>query len=381
MTQENLVTVPVGTTLEEAKAILYHNKIEKLPVVDEQYRLKGLITVKDIQKRIQFPNASKDSRDVCGWRRRSARATARWNVPRRSSRRRSTPLLWTPRTGIAGIYLRIVQRIKQTWDIPVIAGNVATAGATEALIEAGADAVKVGIGPGSICTTRVVAGVGVPQITAIWNCARAAAPYDIPVIADGGIQYCGDLAKAIAAGADTVMLGSLFAGLDESPGEVVLYQGERFKEYRGMGSLGAMKDALLLGPLLPGGCLGNVNKYVPEGSRGASPTKARSPARLPVDRRPALGDGLRGRGGHRRDAARYPLQPHHKRRPAREPPAQHLHHQGSAQLPRLPLNTGTLNALARRTRRREEKRTILFFSSPAFASFAPSRFNPLPVGR
>jgi IMP dehydrogenase len=268
MTRENLVTVPVGTTLEEAKAILYHNKIEKLPVVDAQYRLKGLITVKDIQKRIQFPNASKDSKG----RLRVAAAVGTGD----SAMERAEALVAKE---IDAIFvdtshghhrdiLRIVQRIKQTWDIPVIAGNIATAGATEALIEAGADGIKVGIGPGSICTTRIVAGTGVPQITAIWNCARAAAPYDIPVIADGGVQYSGDLAKAIVAGADTVMLGSLFAGLDESPGEVVLYQGERFKEYRGMGSLGAMKERFSSDRYFQEGVSGNVNKYVPEGIEG-----------------------------------------------------------------------------------------------------------------
>jgi len=172
--------------------------------------------------------------------------------------------------------LRIVQRIKQTWDVPVIAGNIATAGAAEALIEAGADGIKVGIGPGSICTTRIVAGTGVPQITAIWNCVRTAAAYDIPVIADGGIQFSGDIAKAIAAGADSVMLGSLFAGLDESPGEVVLYQGERFKEYRGMGSLGAMK-ARFSRRASPATSTSMCRRE----SRGVSPTRARS-ARLSI---------------------------------------------------------------------------------------------------
>ena len=182
-----------------------------------------------------------------------------------------------------------------------MAGNVATAAATEALIDAGADAVKVGVGPGSICTTRVVAGIGVPQVTAIYECASAAARHGIPIIADGGIQYSGDIAKAIAAGADAVMLGSLLAGVDESPGEVVLYQGERFKEYRGMGSIGAMKAPLLLqGPLLPGRRRQHPRSWCRKGSRGASPTRARSATHLPARRRSALGDGLRRRGGHRR---------------------------------------------------------------------------------
>ncbi|HEY8292154.1 MAG TPA: IMP dehydrogenase [Thermomicrobiales bacterium] len=268
MTKEHLVTVPVGTTLEEAKAILYHNKIEKLPVVDEHFRLKGLITVKDIQKRIQFPNASKDSK---GRLRVGAAVGTGDSAMERAEAlvaKEIDAIFVDTSHGHHRDILRIVQRIKQTWDVPVIAGNIATAGAAEALIEAGADGIKIGIGPGSICTTRIVAGTGVPQITAIWNCARAAAAYDIPVIADGGVQYSGDLAKAIAAGADTIMLGSLFAGLDESPGDVVLYQGERFKEYRGMGSLGAMKERFSSDRYFQEGVSGNVNKYVPEGIEG-----------------------------------------------------------------------------------------------------------------
>ncbi len=268
MTKENLVTVPVGTTLEEAKAILYHNKIEKLPVVDENYRLKGLITVKDIQKRIQFPNASKDSKGRL--RVAAAIGTGASAMERAEAlvAKEVDALFIDTSHGHHIDIIRMVQQVKRTWDVPVIAGNIATAGATEALIEAGADGIKVGIGPGSICTTRIVAGTGVPQITAIWNCARAAAAYDIPVIADGGIQFSGDMAKAIAAGADSVMLGSLFAGLDESPGEVVLYQGERFKEYRGMGSLGAMKARFSSDRYFQEGVSGNVNKYVPEGIEG-----------------------------------------------------------------------------------------------------------------
>jgi IMP dehydrogenase len=268
MTKENLVTVPVGTTLEQAKEILYHNKIEKLPVVDEHYRLKGLITVKDIQKRIQFPNASKDSKGRL--RVAAAVGTGQTALERAEAlvAKEVDAIFVDTSHGHHIDIIRIVRQIKRTWDIPVVAGNIATAGATEALIEAGADGIKVGIGPGSICTTRVVAGTGVPQITAIWNCARAAAAYDIPVIADGGIQFSGDIAKAIVAGADSVMLGSLFAGLDESPGEVVLYQGERFKEYRGMGSLGAMKTRFSSDRYFQEGVSGNVNKYVPEGIEG-----------------------------------------------------------------------------------------------------------------
>jgi IMP dehydrogenase len=268
MTKENLVTVPVGTTLEEAKAILYHNKIEKLPVVDENFRLKGLITVKDIQKRIQFPNASKDSKGRL--RVAAAVGTGQTAMERAEAlvAKEVDAIFVDTSHGHHIDIIQVVRQIKRTWDIPVVAGNIATAGATEALIEAGADGIKVGIGPGSICTTRIVAGTGVPQITAIWNCARAAAPYDIPVISDGGIQFSGDIAKAIVAGADSVMLGSLFAGLDESPGEVVLFQGERFKEYRGMGSLGAMKTRFSSDRYFQEGVSGNVNKYVPEGIEG-----------------------------------------------------------------------------------------------------------------
>ena len=212
-------------------------------MVDDQFMLKGLITVKDIQKMIKYPNACKDAlgrlRVGRGDRRRPGRAAS---APRRWSRRTSTCWSSTPRTA--------TRRACSTWssgsaaqypDVDLVAGNVATAEATEALIDLGVDAVKVGIGAGSICTTRVVAGIGVPMITAIAECARAAAPHKVPIIADGGIRYSGDITKAIAVGASCVMIGSLFAGTDESPGEMILYQGRSFKEYRGMGSLGAMR--------------------------------------------------------------------------------------------------------------------------------------------
>ena len=241
MTSEGLVTAPTGTTLEEASAILHRRKVEKLPVVDEHGYLTGLITVKDIQKKIQFPSATKDSAGrlrvgaavgVGGDSMERAVALAEEGV--------DLIVVDTAHGHSRGV-LEAVAALKRRLSLPIMAGNVTTAAAVEALIDAGADAVKVGVGPGSICTTRVVAGVGVPQITAIHECARAAARHGIPIIADGGIQYSGDVAKAIAAGADAVMLGSLLAGVDESPGEVVLYQGERFKEYRGMGSIGAMR--------------------------------------------------------------------------------------------------------------------------------------------
>jgi IMP dehydrogenase len=242
MTKENLVTVPVGTTLDEARAILGRHKIEKLPVVDREGRLAGLITVKDIQKKLQHPNASHDAQDrllVAGgvgvgpdaFERAGALVDAGVDV-----------LVVDTAHGHARSVDQMVRRLKAAFRVDVIAGNVATADATEELIEAGADAIKVGIGPGSICTTRVVAGVGVPQVTAISDCVAVASPRGVPIIADGGIRYSGDMAKAIALGASTVMLGGLLAGVDESPGEVMLYQGERFKDYRGMGSMGAMVE-------------------------------------------------------------------------------------------------------------------------------------------
>ena len=241
MTSEGLVTAKAPTTLEEAQVVLARHRIEKLPIVDDKFRLVGLITVKDIQKRIQFPNASKDDRG------RLLVAAAVGTGPDTMERaaalveRDVDAIVVDTAHGHSRDVVEMVAKIKANHGADVVAGNVATAEAATALIDAGADAVKVGIGPGSICTTRVVAGVGVPQITAVFECATAAAEAGVPVIADGGMQFSGDLAKAVAAGADCAMVGSLLAGTDESPGEVVLYQGERFKEYRGMGSVGAMK--------------------------------------------------------------------------------------------------------------------------------------------
>ncbi|GAB6075966.1 IMP dehydrogenase [Desulfurobacterium crinifex] len=242
MTKENLKTAPVGTTLEEAKEILHKYKIEKLPVVDEKGYLKGLITIKDIEKKEKYPNACKDDLGRLmvgaaigvgpeGLRRAEALIEAGVDV-----------IVIDTAHGHSKGVIEMVEKIKGLFpDIDVIAGNVATPEGTEALIKAGADAVKVGIGPGSICTTRIVAGVGVPQLTAIAQCAEVADKYDISIIADGGIKFSGDIAKAIGAGARVVMIGSLFAGTKESPGELVLYQGRSYKAYRGMGSLGAMK--------------------------------------------------------------------------------------------------------------------------------------------
>src|SRR5690606_21658543 len=241
MTKDNLITAPVGTTLEQAESILHRHRVEKLPVVDEHGYLKGLITVKDIQKKIQYPHATKDAQ---GRLRVAAAVGVGADALERATAlvEEGVDLLVVDTAhGHSQAVIDMVRAIKRRLNVPVMAGNIATGEAAEALIDAGADAVKVGVGPGSICTTRVVAGTGVPQITAIYECAKAASRHGIPVIGDGGIQYSGDIAKAIAAGADAVMLGSLLAGVDESPGEVVLYQGERFKEYRGMGSIGAMK--------------------------------------------------------------------------------------------------------------------------------------------
>ncbi|WP_291955638.1 IMP dehydrogenase [Mahella sp.] len=269
MTAENLITAPVGTTLGQAQEILRKHKIEKLPLVDENGMLKGLITIKDIEKAIQYPNAAKDKngRLLVG----AAVGTARDTLDRVDAlvNAKVDVIAVDTAHGHSSRVIDMVKTIKGKYpEIQLIAGNVATAEATGELIEAGADCVKVGIGPGSICTTRVVAGVGVPQITAVYECAKEADKYDIPVIADGGIKYSGDIAKAIAAGASAVMIGSLFAGTEESPGEMEIYQGRSFKVYRGMGSLGAMasgsKDRYFQE---------DSSKFVPEGVEGRVPYK------------------------------------------------------------------------------------------------------------
>lgn len=264
MTKENLVTAREGITMEEAETILRKWKIEKLPIVDENGLLKGLITIKDIEKAIKYPNRATDERKrllvgaavgVTGDSMDRVKALVEASV--------DVIVIDTAHGHSQGV-LDAVRNVKNIYpEMQVIAGNVATAEATEDLIRAGADAVKVGIGPGSICTTRVVAGIGVPQITAIYDCAQAAKKYDIPIIADGGIKFSGDIPKAIAAGADSVMIGSLFAGTEESPGETVIYKGRTFKVYRGMGSLGAMaagsKDRYFQE---------DSKKFVPEGVEG-----------------------------------------------------------------------------------------------------------------
>jgi len=273
MTSRDLVTAPVGTTLDEANAILHRHRIEKLPIVDENGRLRGLITVKDIRKRIEYPLATKDEQGrlrvgaavgvgTDAFERAGALAAAEVDV-----------LVVDTAHGHSAGVLEMVRRLKSAFDIELIAGNIATGDAAEALIEAGADAVKTGVGPGSICTTRVVAGVGVPQVTAVYDVAEAAGRHGVPVVADGGVTSSGDVAKAIAAGADTVMLGSMLAGTDESPGDVIVGQGERFKSYRGMGSLGAMKARSFSKDRYFQGDVEDVDKLVPEGIEGRVPYK------------------------------------------------------------------------------------------------------------
>ena len=242
MTKEPLYTVPVGTTLDEAREILHQHKVEKLLVVDHDFRLKGLITVKDIQKGIKYPNASKDALG-------RLRCAAAIGIAKDSLERAAAlvaagvdALVVDTAHGHSQNVIDMVRRVRREFpNADLVAGNVATGDATEALIGAGVDAVKVGIGAGSICTTRVVAGIGVPMITSVMECARAAASHNIPIIADGGMRYSGDIVKALAVGASCAVLGNLFAGTDESPGELILFQGRSYKEYRGMGSIGAMR--------------------------------------------------------------------------------------------------------------------------------------------
>lgn len=267
MTKQPLVTVPVGTTLTEAKVKLQKHRIEKLLVVDDDGHLKGLITVKDIQKAIRYPNAAKDE---LGRLRVAAAIGATGDFLERAAaliEARADAIVVDTAHGHSSRVLEAVKRIKQQFpNAEVVAGNIATADATNALIDAGVDAVKVGIGPGSICTTRVVTGAGVPQISAIIECVAAAKGSGIPVIADGGVKFSGDVAKAIASGADSVMIGSLFAGTEEAPGETILFQGRTFKTYRGMGSIGAMKQGSSDRYSQEGTV--SDSKYVPEGIEG-----------------------------------------------------------------------------------------------------------------
>ncbi len=268
MTKENLITAPLGTTMQEAEKILQKYRIEKLPIVDQKGRLKGLITVKDIQKRLAFPSAAKDQtgRLLAG----AAVGISKGTIERVENLLKAgmdVVCVDTAHGHSEGV-IEMVKLLKKSYpELEIIAGNVATADGTQALIDAGADAIKVGIGPGSICTTRVVAGVGVPQITAVMICAPVCRKNEVPLISDGGVRYSGDIAKALAAGADTVMLGSLLAGVEESPGEMVLLEGRSYKVYRGMGSMGAMaqgsadryfQDSLEDEKLVPEGIEGRV---------------------------------------------------------------------------------------------------------------------------
>jgi len=268
MTSRNLVTAPVGTTLAEAEEILHRNKIEKLPVVDADGRLRGLITVKDIQKKIEFPEATKDEQ---GRLRVGAAVGVGPDAVERAEalvEAGSDLIVVDTAHGHSAGVIEMVRRIRDAVPVEIVAGNIATADAARALLDAGADALKVGVGPGSICTTRVVAGVGVPQVSAVHDVAGVAAQQGAPVIADGGLTSSGDIAKAIGAGADAVMVGSLLAGVDESPGDVILIQGERFKEYRGMGSLGAMKARGFSKDRYFQGDVEDVEKLIPEGIEG-----------------------------------------------------------------------------------------------------------------
>jgi len=269
MTASNLITAKEGITLEEAKEIMKKHKIEKLPIVDDDGNLKGLITIKDIEKAVKYPNAAKDSKGrlLCAAAVGVSRDTDE-RVDALVKAQVDVIVVDTAHGHSKGV-IETVRKIKSRYpNIQVIAGNIATAEAARDLIEAGADCVKVGIGPGSICTTRVVAGIGVPQITAIMDVAKVAKEYGIPVIADGGIRYSGDITKALAAGADVVMIGSLFAGCEESPGECEIYQGRRFKVYRGMGSLSAMKAGSKDRYFQE-----DASKLVPEGVEGRVPYK------------------------------------------------------------------------------------------------------------
>ena len=269
MTKDHLITAPVGTTLEEAQKILSKYKIEKLPIVDDDYKLKGLITIKDIEKAVRYPNSARDKggRLLC-----AAAIGVTANVLERAEaliEAQADVLVLDSAHGHSKNILDCLKKIRAAFpEIAIIAGNIATAEGAESLIDAGADCVKVGIGPGSICTTRVVAGCGVPQISAIYNACRAAAKRGVPVIADGGIKYSGDIVKALAAGANVVMLGSLLAGCAESPGETEIYQGRNFKVYRGMGSLAAMEKGSKDRYFQEG-----ASKLVPEGVEGRVPYK------------------------------------------------------------------------------------------------------------
>ena len=354
MTKENLITVPVGTTLEEAELILHKHRVEKLLVVNGDYELKGLITVKDIQKKLKYPNASKDEQ---GRLRVGAAlgATGDYRTRRRLVAENVDVLSIDSAHGHSSRVLQAVRDVKKAFPhIDLLAGNIASYEGALALIDAGADAVKVGIGPGSICTTRMVTGVGVPQITAVSDAYRAARERDIPIIADGGIKYSGDITKAIAAGASSIMIGSLFAGVDESPGETILYQGRSFKAYRGMGSLSAMAQGsgeryFQSSRDLDEAELNRSEGVVNIGAQRRQPSRQvrarrhrgpRTPSRtarvngLSTRRRLALRHGLPWMRHHCGTAGERNLHPHLERRSARKPRPRRHHHPRSAELSR-----------------------------------------------
>ncbi len=333
MTQDHLVTVGEGTGLDEAQRLLHAHRIEKLLVVDTHYHLKGLITIKDIEKRKRYPHACKD--DLGRLRVGAAIGLSPDRHERLAELLRVgvDVIVVDSAHGHSSNVLAAIEDVKKAAPgLQVIGGNVATAAATRDVISAGTDAVKVGMGPASICTTRVVAGTGVPQLTAIATCAGAAEPYGIPIIADGGIKYSGDIVKALAAGAHAVMIGSLFAGTEESPGKRVLYQGRSYKVYRGMGSLGAMAGGR--GDRYFQGEERELSKLVPEGVEGRIPYKgALADMVLSAHGRPARRHGLLRLRRHRDVAPRGPLYPGHQRRLAREPRARCHRDARSPQLP------------------------------------------------
>ena len=353
MTPMPLITGHVGIGHDEATVLLRQHKRERLPIIDDEGRLSGLITVKDFVKSEQFPDASKDAdgRLLVGaavgyfgeaWQRATTLIEAGVDV-----------LVVDTAHGHARLLLEMVERVKKdpaTKHVQVIGGNVATRAGAQALVDAGVDAVKVGVGPGSICTTRVVAGVGVPQVTAIYQASLACGPAGVPLIGDGGLQYSGDIAKALVAGADTVMVGSLLAGCEESPGELVFINGKQFKAYRGMGSLGAMslagQEVVLQGPLLPGRRhLRRQDRARGHRGPGRLPRPGRR-RRPPARRRAAPVDVLRRRAHHPRAQVARALHPHHDRRPARVAPARHHRHRRGAELLRLTVPAGTTVALS-----------------------------------
>lgn len=350
MTLKDLVTAPPGTTLEQASSILNKNKVEKLLLVDDHGALAGLITMRDIERLARFPRANLDDRG----RLRCGAAVGVGQLDRVEALLAAGVDVVVVDTahGHSENVISTVKNIKSRWDIDVIAGNIATPQAAQDLIDAGADALKVGIGPGSICTTRIVTGVGVPQVSAVMNVCRVAEKASVPVIADGGVRQSGDIVKAIAAGANAVMMGSLFAGLDESPGETVIVQGRRYKSYRGMGSEGAMfagsadrygQSAALEAIRVRAenehngdrrrSAKADSRKFVPEGVEGLVPYRGRlAEFTYQMVGGGAQRDGLPRLPHHRRDAQGSPLHPHHARRHDREPPPQHPHHQGSPEL-------------------------------------------------